>query len=154
MDLIPTKLKSKLSQDLAYPIGAEIISKLFANVPQKENLVIWFTSFNYFVSDFQNLRKQNKPYEIFRVSMIHPLNDLSSSNQFIEEGFYNENWEINVYPVPKELKSVAKQLLVNEILPQAKDWMEKPQTEIWRTGRKHFKAFFKENESKFFVELD
>jgi hypothetical protein len=154
MNQIPVKLKSKISQDLAYPIGAEILNEAFANVPQKGNLAIWFTAYNYSVSDFQKLRKQNQLYEIFRVSMIHPLKSLSSSNQFIEEGFYNENWEINIYPVPKELKSVAKQLLIDRVLPEAINWLQTPRTEIWKTGRKHFQALFKENEPQIFIKQD
>ncbi|HRH45168.1 MAG TPA: hypothetical protein PKY82_26255 [Pyrinomonadaceae bacterium] len=140
---------------MAYPIGAEAISKAFVDLPQFEQLNIWFTTTNFaFASDFQEARKQNKSYEIFRVSMIHPLKSLASSKQFIEEGFYNEKWEIHVYPVPREVKSFAKQFLINEILPKAKEWMETPRTEIWRTGRKHFRALFKENEPQIFIEQD
>src|SRR4051812_10855754 len=143
--LIPTQLKVKLPKDLAYPIGAEAISDAFLNVPQFERLVISFTPYNFgFASDFQEARKQNQPYQIFRVSMIHPLKDLSSSNQFIEEGFYNENWKIDVYPVPRELKSAVKNFLVEESLPKAKIWLEKPRTEIWKTGRKYFQVLFQE----------
>ena len=152
--LIPTRLKVKLPLDFSYPIGAEKLSEALASVPQFEKLVIWFSSYNYSASDRQILRKENEPYEIFRISMIHPLKSLSSSKQFIEEGFYNENWEIHVYPVPRELKSVAKQFLIDEVLPQAKVWMEIPRTEIWKTGRKHFKALFRENEPQIFIEQD
>ena len=140
---------------MSYPIGAESISKALVGVPQFEKLVIWYTTTNFaFASDFQAARKQNLPYKIFEVSMIHPLKDLSSSKQFIEEGFYDENWEINVYPVPKELRSVAKLLLLKEVLPKTKEWLQEPRTEIWKTGRKHFQALFNEIENEIFIQRD
>lgn len=139
---------------MAYPIGAEILSESLANVPQFEKLVIWFSSYNYSASNRQQLRKENEPYEICRISMIHPLKAFSASKYFIEEGFYNENWEIHIHPVPRELKNVAKQILIQDVLPKAKEWMEIPRTEIWKTGRKHFKAFFKENEPRILIQQD
>lgn len=152
---IPTKYKSKLPNDFSYPIGAELISEVLVGVPQFEKLVISFSSYHFaFTSDFQRARKEKQPYQVFRLTMTHILKGLSSPNQFIEDGFYNENWEIHIYPVPRKLKSVAKELLLDAVLPQAKEWMEKPRTEIWLTGRKEFKAFFKENESQIFIEQD
>lgn len=140
---------------MSYPIGAESISKAFVGVPQFEKLVICFTTTNFaFVSDFQEARKQNLPYKIFEVSMIHPLKDLSSSKKFLEEGFYDENWEINVYSMPKEFRSIAKTLLLTEVLPKAKLWLQEPRTDMWKTGRKHFQALFKEIENKIFVQQD
>lgn len=140
---------------MTYPIGAEAISRAFAGVPQFKNLVIWFTTTNFaFVSDFQEARKQNQPYEIFQVSMRHPLKSLTSSKQFIEEGFFEENWEIHVFPVPRELKSVAKQLLLNNALLKAKDWLEKPRTENWKTDRKYFRVLFVEKESYIIIKQD
>lgn len=140
---------------MAYPLGAEAISEAFVNVPQFEKLVTSFTPYNFgFASAFQEARKRNQPYKIFRVSMIHPLKGLSSSNQFIEEGFYEENWKIDVYPVPSQLKSIAKELLINDGLPKAKEWLETPRTEVWKTERKHFQILFHEKEGKILIEQD
>lgn len=153
--LIPTNLKVKLPKDLAYPLGSEAISEALTDAPQFEKLVISFTAYNFgFASDFQEARKRNQPYNIFRVSLIHPLKGLSSPNQFIEEGFYDENWGINVYAVPSQCKSIAKELLITAGLPKAKEWLETPRTEIWKTGRKHFQILFHEKEGKILIEQD
>lgn len=140
---------------MAYPIGAELISANLIGVPQFEKLTICFTPHNFdFASDLQEARKQGEPYKIFEVSMIHPLQRFSASKELIEEGYYEENWEINVYPVPRELKSTAKQLLLDKALPKAKEWLEKSRTEIWKTGRKNFQVLFNEKENSIFIEQD
>ena len=153
--LIPTKQKFKLSKTMAYPIGAETVSEAFAGVPQFEHLKIYFTTTNFvFVSDFKEVRKQKQFYKIFEVSMIHPIKSLTSPKRFIEEGFYNENWEIHVYSVPSELKSITKKLLSIEGLPKAKNWLELPRTETWKTGRKYFQVLFNEAESRISIKQD
>jgi hypothetical protein len=140
---------------LAYPIGAEVISEALIGVPQFKDLTVSFMPYNFaFASDFQEARKQNKPYKIFEVSMIHIDKHLSSPKQFIEDGFYDENWEIHVYAVPRELKSTAKQLLLNEALPKAKIWLETPHTENWKFGRKYFRVLFNEKEERILIEQD
>jgi hypothetical protein len=153
--LIPKTFKAKLSQTMTYPIGAEVVSEALVGVPQFEKLMISFTPPNFgSASIFQDARKQNQSYKIFEVSMHHHLKNLTSPKRFIEEGFYNENWEIHIYAVPRELKAIAKQLLLNEALPKAKEWCEKPRTEMWRTGRKYFQVLFNEKESKIFIKQD
>lgn len=139
-----------MPQTMTYPIGAEPISEALFGIPQFERLAIWFSS----TSSIQEARKQNKPYKIFEVSMIHLLKSLSSPQKFIEDGFYDENWEIHVYAVPRELKSAAKRLLIDEALPKAKQWCEKPRTEMWKTGRKCFRALFDEKECGILIEQD
>ena len=86
--------------------------------------------------------------------MKHLLKNLTSPKQFIDEGFYNENWEIHVYSVPSQLKSIAKELLVEEGLPKAKSWLEAPRTEMWKTGRKYFQILFDEKESRISIKQD
>jgi len=153
--LIPTRLKLKLPQTLSYPIGSEAVSERLLGVPQFEKLEISFTPpFLASASTFQAARKQNQPYKIFQISMIHPIKGLTSSNQFIEEGYYDENWKIDVYAVPRELKSAAKNLLLNEGLPSAKQWLEAPRTETWKTGRKHFHVLFHEKENIVSIKQD
>lgn len=152
---IPTKYRSKLSKDLSYPLGAEIISEAFAGVPQFESLSLSFSPYgSIFSSGVEKTRRHIEPYKIFEVEMHHHLKGLTSPNRFIEEGFYDENWEIHVYPVPAELKSAAKRLLLDKGLPQAKQWCEKPRTETWKTGRKCFQVLFDEKECEILIEQD
>jgi hypothetical protein len=140
---------------MAYPIGAEAISRELTDVPQFEKLVIWFTTTNFaFASDFREARRKNEPYKIFEVSMIHIDKYFSAPKQFIDEGFYQEHWEIHVYAVPRELKSAAKRLLIEQGLPKAKIWLETPRTANWKTGRKHFQVLFHEKESLIEIKQD
>ena len=140
---------------MAYPIGAEVISEALIGVPQFKDLTVSFSPYNFaFASDFQEARKQSKPYKIFEVSMIHIDKYLSSPKQFIEDGFYAERWGIDVYAIHRELKSIAKRLLIEEGLPKAKIWLETPRTENWKFGRKYFRVLFNEKEEKILIEQD
>lgn len=150
--LIPTKYKCKLPDSMSYPIGAELISSAFIGVPQFDSLELWFSFYNSVRKS--KVRQENIPYEVFIVSMSHPIKSLTSPNQTIKEGFYDENWKIHIYPVPRKFKAIAKQFLINEAIPLAKKWMEAPRTEIWKTGRKEFRVMFKENEPQIFIEHD
>jgi hypothetical protein len=153
--LIPTRIKFKLPHTMSYPIGAESISEAFFGIPQYEKLIISFTTTNFaFGADFHEARKQNNPYKVFEVSMVRPLKHLTSGKQFVEEGFYDENWEVHVYPVPKEFRSNANVLLLTTVLPKAKLWLQEPRTETWKTGRKHFHALLKEIDNEISIKQD
>src|SRR5215475_8224591 len=108
--MIRTRSKFKLSHTLSYPIGAESVSESLKGVPQESVLSIGFYDKpGVFVSGFRKLRETNTPYPIFVASFRHIHPGLTASNQFIADGWYQENWELTVYPVPRHLKSVARQ---------------------------------------------
>jgi len=150
--MIPTKYKSKLPQTLSYPIGAEIVSASLKGVPQESALILGFYDKPViFASDFAKLRESNSPYPIFNASYRHIQPGLTASNQFIAEGWYEETWELSVYPVPRQLKSLARQALVSVGLPQVRKWLSAERTATWRHGRKHFEIFFFEMDGRIIV---
>ena len=150
--MIPTKYKSKLAHTLSYPIGAEVVSASLKGVPQESALTIGFYDKPViFASDFAKLRESNSPYPIFSVSYRHIQPGLSASNQFLAEGWYEETWELSVYPVPRQLKSLARNALVSEGLPQVRNWLCAERSPVWRHGRKHCEIFFVESDGRIIV---
>lgn len=150
--MIPTRYKSKLPHTLSYPIGAEAVSESLKGVPQESALSIGFHDKpTIFVSEFQKLRDGKSPYPIFNATFRHIQPGLSASNRFIEEGWYEETWELSVYPVPRALKSVARQALLSEGLPRIRKWLTAERPPSWRHGRKRCEIFFIEGEGRIIV---
>ncbi len=150
--MISTKHKSKLPHTLSYPVGAEAVSESLKGVPQEPVLSIGFYNKpTIFASEFRKLRDSKSPYPIFNATFRHIQPGLSASNQFIAEGWYEETWELSVYPVPREHKSVARQVLLSEGLPQIKKWLCAERPPSWKQGRKHCEIFFVESDGRIIV---
>lgn len=150
--MIPTTYKSKLPHTLSYPVGAGAVSESLKGVPQESALSISFYDRpTVFASEFKKLRESESPYTIFNATYQHIQPGLSASNRFIEEGEYEERWELKVYPVSRSLKSVARQVLTSEGLPQVKAWLSAERSSSWRYGRKHCDILFVESERRIIV---
>lgn len=147
--MIPTRYKSKLPHTLSYPVGAEAVSEALRGVPQETALTIGFYDRpTLFASEFRKMRDSNSPYPIFDAAFRHIQPGLSASRQFIAEGWYEETWELSVYPVPRALKSVARQALLTEGLPGIMRWLSTDRQPSWRHGRKRCEIFFAESERR------
>src|SRR5205085_6402290 len=97
---------------------------------------------------------KQRPYEVFVASYHnHPVG-LSSSNKFIEEGWHQEHWELNVHAVSREVKSVVKTLLVTTGIPQVSDWLRQPKSDTWKHGAKYCRLFFHESHGTIEVQAD
>ena len=147
--MIPTTYKSKLPHTLSYPVGAEAVSVSLKGVPQESALSIGFYDHpTIFASEFKKLRESKSPYLIFSVAYRHLRPGISASNQFIAEGWYEETWELKVYPVPHSHKAVARQALLSEGLPRVREWLSAERTPAWRYGRKFCEVFFVESDGR------
>jgi len=150
--MIPTRYKSKLPKSLSYPIGAQDISDGLKGVPQEPGLSLGFYDRpTIFASDFQKLRSSNSPYPIMSASFRKVQPGFSGSNQDIAEGYYDENWEISVYPVSGEYRSVAKRSLLDDGLPQIRNWLSVNRSPSWKQGRKILEILFLESDGKLLV---
>ncbi len=140
--LIPTDHRFKLPKTMSYPIGAEFVSELLANVPQRDLLNLTFV----FHSGFRKAHEQDYPFKIFEAEFTKSDMHLTASNYFIEKGQYEEKWELTVYPVPRQMKSVAQRLLVENGLPRIAKWLATERTPLWKTGRKSIAILFDQAE--------
>jgi hypothetical protein len=103
---IPTRYKkTKLSKELSYPIGAELLSEHLSDVPQFSELSICFSDIvSAWKSKFQRILVQGADYEILRLSLWDPF-------------------MIYIYPVKRELKRAATEALVSVGLPKLRESM-------------------------------
>ena len=136
--IIPTKFKSKLPQRLSFPIGAETLSEALLSVPQFEKLTATF----FYYSKANDFPKESVEFSVIEVKFRNLKSNQNSPQQFIDEGFYEETWEITVKPVPRELKQKIKQHLVAEGLPKIREWLSMERQASWLEGRKSLEVSY------------
>ena len=104
--IFPTRFKGKISADLSYPVGAELISSELANMPQAGHIDITFRR------KYQRLKTRGEPYPIFAVSYVGARADRSA-------------WGIEVGPVSRILKPKVREALTHECFPIIRRWLGK-----------------------------
>jgi hypothetical protein len=148
--LIPTNYRAKLPKTMSYPIGAESVSVALAQVPQRDLLNINFVFHSHFIKEHE----RDAPFAIFEAEFTKPDMHLTASNDFIERGVYEEKWGLTVYPVPRQMKSVAKKLLLEKGLPRIAKWLAMERTPLWKTGRKTITILFDQAEESISFQED
>lgn len=131
--MIPTRYKSKLPGHLSYPIGAEVLSKALEGSPHAELLSVGFRENPLiFASDFQRLLSERQPYLLLRAEYKPAQRPgISASNDSVEKGWYDEKWELDVYPVLRPLRSLAHGLLLGTGLPAVAQWLWSSRRDGW-----------------------
>ncbi len=143
MSLIPTTHRGKISRQLCYPVGAEMISEALRGVPHFERLSLWFRA-----ADRDSLgtpaklcaaAKRDEPLPVLKASYI------TSSRLYGEE-----RWRLEVYAVPREDRAAVRRALMDEGLPQVRAWLSafadsdfrrgSRSTRFPRRGSKHCKV--------------
>ena len=133
--MIPTAFKSKVPQTHSYAIGAKLLSEGLSAVPQYGLLKLKF--YGLWAS-----RDKIKTQPLLNVNHINiPENQFSSKN-LVSQGFYDDTWEIVVYPVLRDQKAEARNLLLAEGLPKVKDWLETKRSSTWLDGRRTLSVLF------------
>jgi hypothetical protein len=134
--MIPTSFKSKIPQTHFYPAGAELLSESSPSVPQFELLTLNF--YGLWAKDKSNLQP------VLKVNHINIRESQYSSKNLVAQGFYQDTWEIVIYPVPRERKAEVKRLLVAEGLLKVKEWLSAKRSPAWLEGRKTLSVSFDE----------
>ena len=122
---------------MAFPLGAKQISEALEGVPQYTGLTIGFVC-HYNLTTAARVREildSGESLGVLEARYRHVRPSRFASQEFIEMGWYDETWEVSVYPVPRERKSAARSLLLTTGLPKIRTWLETPRTETWRSGR-------------------
>jgi hypothetical protein len=108
--MIPTKSKEKLPKGKAYPVGAEKITEILNDVPQIEELVLYFyIQDEYWLSKYNKKIKEGGEIRVLETSLNAP--------------FYE--WRINICSVPSEHKAEVKRALISEVLPRLNEELKK-----------------------------
>jgi hypothetical protein len=117
ISVIPTLYKTKVPQSLSYPLGAELISRAFADVPQFAELKIRF----FWYSKEKNTRTKN--YRVLNISYSRGAPTLTDGEAALRYGWLEKKWEITVSPVPRERRHLIKDLVERDALPIARKWL-------------------------------
>lgn len=132
--VIPTISKADVSKDLAFPIGAEALSRGLAGVPQFDSLKIQFVGLKELR---RPLTEKPKPGEALRLIAVEyrrrPLN-ISSGTDNRGTGRTDDLWTLLVSPVARRNRYDIKQLLVSEGIQIIREWLMLPRSDTWRYG--------------------
>ncbi len=133
--MIPTKFKSKLPKALCYPIGAEAISAALAGAPHATEFSLnFYDQAVWPAAEFNRLVREGLPYRILYAA-YKPTNKpgISASRTSVANGLYQEQWSLTVYPVLRELRQAAAQLLRDQGLPAVVEWLRTSGRPGWNT---------------------
>lgn len=92
--LIPTRYKSPLAKGTSYPVGAELISRELAGVPQYESLAIGFSG-----EKNQALISSQGSLRILEFQYQKIEGSYSTCNLSWFQSALDPNWKITVYPI-------------------------------------------------------
>ena len=109
--IIPTRFKAKISHELSFPIGAEKISKALSGLPQILDLVL------HFKSDRRHNTRLHS-YACIRAAQRSRYAELG--NKFQDPTglpLFNE-WQIEVFPVPRVHRHRIQQQIIACALPE------------------------------------
>lgn len=142
--MIPTRHKAKLSRQLSYPIGAEALTESLADAPQVGSLSVAFWGKPVCPgSSFRQDRAQEQLYQVL-VAEYRPAQQPGYAGMrfLIERGWYDEKWELHVYPVVRELRHLANGLLRERGLPLVLQWLRSLEQPGWLAREQRIELVF------------
>jgi hypothetical protein len=125
-----TILRNKLSQTLSHPIGLGLLESALAGVPQLESLRVVFSDGPWQATKFRRSLRDREPYALLTVS-YRPAHKpgFIGSEDMVESGLYDEAWELTVNPTLRELRALARRLLLSDGLPAVASWLRRAHAE-------------------------
>lgn len=128
MKLISTAYRQRLSKELSYPLGAELLSEAFSGVPQYPDLFIEFHGrWNGTPAEVRRLAREGHDLPVFKASYVD-----------FTKLYGEERWKLQVYPVPSEDKSRTRQAIIEHALPKVRSWLKRfEDSDLLKRGSKH-----------------
>ena len=121
--------KPRLSSRFSWPIGVEALSNCFADVPQVEDLRVWFSDRPLeYRWTMEKVSDQKLPYQILTVWYAATGGE--------------PRWFLMVYPVESRLRRPAKELLEVEGLQRIGDFLRREHTDTELLTSHHFRCVF------------
>lgn len=131
--MIPTRHKAKLPRHLSYPVGSKDITEGLAGVPRVDLLSVAFLDQAIWPgSEFRRLLAGRLPHKVME-ARYGPAGKpgISGAKHMVDMGWYDEKWELSVYPVLVEFRHVANQLLRDQGLPAVARWLRSAERAGW-----------------------
>jgi len=121
--------KPRLPSQFAWPLGVEAISSYFANVPQYQDLQVWFSDRPVAPQwTLQRIAAEKRAYPIFTL--------------WYAPARRAPGWYFMVYPVEIRRKSLARELLEAEGFPWIQKWLMTKQADTEMLSAHHLRCFF------------
>lgn len=140
--MFPVKFKSKIPYTESYPLKAREVSNALGDVPQAKFLQIRFWH-------FEQMRDRNRrTLPLVSVTYNRRRVDLTTSSDWISEGWLDPRWEIEISAVPRTTRHFINSLLLSEGLPRLKDWLEARKDLHGRFGRDSIQVLFDKEAEK------
>jgi hypothetical protein len=151
---IPTELKDKLPRLLSYPIGAEALTRALGQAPHIEQFKVSFIGNAKLLVPGGYRNWVSSPTRKVLVAQFRPASKpgISAPNSFIEEGWYDEKWELTVIAVLREQRHLVHQLLHEQGLPKVVDWLRLSQRPGWATVAQRIELVFNPADGSLSVE--
>lgn len=146
--MIPTTYKAKLPKHLSYPVGAEALTEGLAGAPHIEALSVSFWGTPVWPgSRFQKALAENQPYMVL-AARHEPTRKpgYGGAQDLVDGGWYEEKWELTVYPVVRELRHLASQALKEQGLPLIAEWLRSSQQAGWVIRQQRLELVFNPTE--------
>ena len=123
--LIPTLSKRSLPKEHSYPIGAQAISDALAKVSQFDRIGVSFCGFSKSVND------QRGQILVLAADYQHRHVGLSAPNCLIDSGWYEPQWCLEIYAVPREKRNAINTALLSNGLGIVENWLSEVRSETW-----------------------
>src|SRR5262249_22730020 len=138
MPMIPTSSRAKLGRQLSYPVTATELTLALQAAPQLENIALWFRDAPVWPgAKFRQSLHDDAPYDIVSGEFF----------QYPKHLGYEEHWSVNIYPVKREFRHVAHELLIQSALSALANWFSASRPDTWRRGKHTCSIIFHPKES-------
>ena len=144
-----TTHKDRLPNHLSYPVGLQTLAIALADVPQAENLPVWFLACDGSVTRAEKRQKDGEYYRILSAEFHHYRLGISECRWL--ESLYEPTWSLNVYGVTRKKRAVARNLLIEHGIPKIAAWLTVPRSETWLAGTKKIAVSFSDEQETIIV---
>jgi hypothetical protein len=94
-------IRCKISHELAFPFGYELLFKCFGHITNRDDARFHFCDKpTVWASQFAEILRCNEPYRILRIERM-------------SESDISAHWSFTLYPVKRIVKSIARDALLN-----------------------------------------
>lgn len=130
--------KGKPPKGFSYVSATQELSRVFAAVPQAEDLVIWFSR-----STRRDCTEAGTQYPVFAARYeVHYVPSAAVSRRREDRHFGCAHWYLDVHVVRSDVRATVRSLLLSIGYPNVIGWLSTPRPETWYMSRHRIECLF------------